>query len=91
MTDRDTPSYRAWVRTPVGVAVTTLALLAFVYSVVIAQQLLLGVLTVFLLTAGVWSLFLLARFVRALERIADAAERLAASERADGVDGNADD
>jgi hypothetical protein len=62
-------------RTPAGALLGGVSLLVLVYSLVIAAQLLLGVLVAGSLTVG---LYLTYRTFAALENIADAAQRIAA-------------
>jgi HAMP domain-containing protein len=61
-------------RTPVGATVAVVSFLAFVYSLVIVAQILLGVIVAVGLSVG---LYLSYRLFAALDALADAAQRIA--------------
>jgi len=61
-------------RTPIGAVLTFVSLLAFAYSLVIAAQILLGVIVVALLSVGPYLSY---RLFAALDSLADAAQRIA--------------
>ena len=61
-------------RTPIGALLAAVSLLAFAYSIVIAAQLLLGLIVVLLLSVGPYVSY---RLFAALDSLADGAQRIA--------------
>jgi hypothetical protein len=74
MNDRSPKSFREALATPLGAGLALLSLLVLAYSLLIVQQVLLGLLFV-LLIGGAYVAY---RFYRALDAIADGLQRLAA-------------
>ena len=70
-------------RTPIGAALAAVSVFAFVYSLLFAAQLLLGIIAVILLSVGP---YLSDRRLAALDSLADGAQRIAAAREREADD-----